>query len=82
MDYMMARRPILCSIDAGNDPVADANCGLTVAPEDPAAVVTAIRALLAVDETKRAAMGERGRAFVMANHTYAVLANRFLAACQ
>jgi glycosyltransferase involved in cell wall biosynthesis len=82
MDYMMARRPILCSIDAGNDPVADANCGLTVAPEDPAAVVTAIRALLAVDDTKRAAMGERGRAFVMANHTYAVLANRFLAACQ
>jgi glycosyltransferase involved in cell wall biosynthesis len=81
MDYMMAGRPILSSIEAGNDPVDEAGCGLTVAPEDPAAVAAGIRALLALDEATRRDMGQRGRAFVLKNHTYAVLAERFLAAC-
>jgi glycosyltransferase involved in cell wall biosynthesis len=80
MDYMMAGRLILSSIDAGNDPVAEAGCGLTVRPEDPEAVVDGLRELLALDEATRQAMGERGRAFVQENHTYPVLAKRFLAA--
>src|SRR5690606_6102044 len=37
MDYMMAARPILHAVEAGNDPVAEAGCGLTVTPEDPPA---------------------------------------------
>lgn len=81
MDYMMAGRPILHAVEAGNDPVAEAGCGLTVAPEDSAAVAAGIRALLAEEGATRNAMGERGRAFVMNNHTYAVLARRFLDAC-
>lgn len=35
MDYMMAGRPVLMAIDAGNDPVVDSGCGLSVKPEDP-----------------------------------------------
>ena len=31
IDYMMAGCAILHSVEAGNDPVADAGCGLTVA---------------------------------------------------
>ena len=34
MDYMMAARAVLHSVEAGNDPVAEAGCGLTVAPQD------------------------------------------------
>ncbi|MFY9509850.1 MAG: glycosyltransferase family 4 protein, partial [Rubrivivax sp.] len=34
MDYMMARRAVLHAVEAGNDPVAEAGCGLTVAPQD------------------------------------------------
>ncbi len=78
MDYMMARRAVLHSVEAGNDPVAEAGCGLTVAPESPAAVAAGLRQLAACSGAERAAMGERGRAFVVAHHSYAVLAARFI----
>ena len=80
MDYMMARRAVLHSVEAGNDPVAEAGCGLTVAPESPAAVAAGLRELAACSSAERAAMGERGRAFVVAHHSYAVLAARFIEA--
>lgn len=81
MDYMMAARPVLHAVEAGNDPVGEANCGLTVKPEDPQAVTQGIRSLLALSDNARKEMGQRGRAFVLEKHTYPVLAQRFLGAC-
>jgi glycosyltransferase involved in cell wall biosynthesis len=78
MDYMMAGCAVLHSVEAGNDPVADSGCGLTVAPEDPVAVADGLRRLAALTADERRAMGERGRAHVLAHHTYPVLAQRFL----
>jgi glycosyltransferase involved in cell wall biosynthesis len=78
MDYMMAACVVLHSVEAGNDPVADAGCGLTVAPESPDAVAEGLRTLAARTPAERAAMGERGRAFVLAHHSYPVLARRFI----
>jgi len=80
MDYMMARAPVLHSVEAGNDPVAEAGAGLTVAPEDAAAVAAGVLKLAALPAAERQAMGERGRSFVLANHTYPVLAARFIEA--
>jgi glycosyltransferase involved in cell wall biosynthesis len=78
IDYMMAARPILHSVEAGNDPVADAGCGLTVAPEDPAAVAHGVRQLMAMAAAERAAMGQRGKAYALRNLSYPVLGERFL----
>jgi len=78
MDYMMAGVPVLHSVDAGNDPVAEAGCGLTVAPEAPDAVAQGLRHLAALSADERLAMGRRGREFVRAHHSYAVLAQRFI----
>lgn len=80
MDYMMAGVPVLHSVEAGNDPVAEAGCGLTVAPESPEAVMQGLRQLAALSPGARRSMGERGRQFVLAHHTYPVLARRFLEA--
>ncbi len=82
MDYMMARVPVLHAVEAGNDPVAESACGLTVAPEDAAASADGLRRLAALPAEERRAMGERGRAFVLAEHTYPVLAQRFIRAVQ
>ncbi len=82
MDYMMAGVPVLHSVEAGNDPVAEAGCGFTVAPESPEAVVQGLRRLAALSADERRAMGARGRDFVRAHHSYAVLARRFIDALQ
>ena len=81
MDYMMAARPVLHAVEAGNDPVREASCGMTVTPDNPQAAVHGIRSLLALSADERHAMGQRGKAFVLANLTYPVLGQRFLAAC-
>ena len=82
MDYMMARTPVLHSVQAGNDPVAESGCGLSVPPQDPGALAAGLLQLTALPLEERRAMGERGRQFVLAHHTYPVLARRFLEALQ
>lgn len=80
MDYMMAARPVLHSVEAGNDAVAEAGCGLTVTPESPEEVARGLRQLSALSPRERRQLGERGRAFVLRHHSYPVLAKQFLAA--
>lgn len=80
MDYMMAGCAVLHSVAAGNDPVAESGCGLTVAPESPEAIADGLLRMAALPPDERQAMGERGRAFILAHHTYPVLAQRFLEA--
>ena len=82
MDYMMAGCAVLHSVDAGNDPVAEAGCGLTVPPESPQAVADGLRILAALPAAERAAMGARGRVHVLAQHSYPELAQRFIDALQ
>jgi len=78
MDYMMAGLPILHSVEAGNDPVAECGCGITVPPEDPGAIAEAILKFSNINKTERTKMGLLGRYFVLQNYTYSVLASKFL----
>lgn len=80
IDYLRAGRAVLHSVEAGNDPVAEAGAGLTVPPEDAQAVADGLLKLAALPAEERAAMGRRGRAFAMANHAFPVLAARFVKA--
>lgn len=78
MDYMMAARPVLMAIDAGNDPVRDAGCGLTVEPENPQAIAQGVKQLLSRSKDERVEIGAKGRSYILDHHTYPVLAKKFL----
>lgn len=80
MDYMMAARPVVCAIDAGNDIVGEAGCGLTIAPEDPQELLAAVRRMRTTPPAERERMGQAGRRHVEQHHLYPVLAERFLRA--
>jgi glycosyltransferase involved in cell wall biosynthesis len=73
-EYMAAGRPVLFAADAANQPVRDADCGRTIAPEDPAALAAAIRSLIAASPSDRARLGTNARAYVERHHDYARLA--------
>ena len=82
MDYMMAAKPIVHSVNAGNDLVSDSNCGLSVPPNDPIAIVGAIEKLIALPEEDRRTLGKNGQQFVRANLSYEILAGNFIHALQ
>ena len=73
-EYMAAGRPVLFAADAANQPVREADCGRTIAPEDPAALAAAIRSLIAAAPQERERLGANARAYVERNHDYARLA--------
>ncbi|WP_099142343.1 glycosyltransferase family 4 protein [Xenorhabdus kozodoii] len=78
MDYMMAENVILSSIQAGNDPVADAACGLTVEAESSKAIADGLIKLSEYSLEEKQQMGKNGRDYVLNNHNYSVLADKFL----
>lgn len=77
-DYMMSGKPVVHAVEAGNDPVAEAGCGLSVEPENATAIAEAIEKLCQMTEEERIQMGANGKQFVLRNHTYPVLAKRFI----
>jgi glycosyltransferase involved in cell wall biosynthesis len=81
MDYMMAGKPIVHSVSAGNDPVMEVGCGLTVPPADPAAVAQAVRQLVQLDSQALQKMGSLGKQFVIEHRAYPTLAKQFLKRC-
>lgn len=74
MDYMMAGKPIVHSVSAGNDPVAEVGCGLTVGPSDVEGVASAILSLAGLSEQERIDMGAKGKKYVMEHRLYPTLA--------
>jgi glycosyltransferase involved in cell wall biosynthesis len=79
IDYMMAGKPVIQAINASNDLVGEAGCGYTIPAEDVEALVDAVLRMMASSETQREEMGRNGRQFAERRHSYAVLAERFLA---
>lgn len=75
-DYMAGRRPIIIASAAINNPVEDAQCGLTVPPGDPAALAEAIVTMARASESQRALWGARGRRHVEERYGYDYLAER------
>ncbi len=78
MDYMMAGIPVLYAIEAGNNLVEEAGCGISVLADDSAALASGIRRFMSLDRAERAGMGARGKEYVIKNLTYELLARQFL----
>jgi len=76
-DYMASARPTIIAVEAANNPIADAHAGISVRPDDPRALASAIKDLAEMDASEREKMGRAGWEYVNRNHSYRSLAERF-----
>lgn len=77
-EYMLSGKPIIHSVHAGNDPVSDANCGISIEPENSNSIVRAIEQLANLSIDERVEIGKRGREFVIQNNLYSILVERYI----
>lgn len=80
MDYMTAEKPIINAIEAGNDPVQEANCGYSIPAENPKALADAILKLRNLPKDELKLLGKNGYLYMTKEHDYKILANKFLQA--
>jgi glycosyltransferase involved in cell wall biosynthesis len=78
LDYMMAAKPVIQAINAGNDLVAESGCGISVPPDDADSLAEAIMRLRCMTDAERQTLGLNGRKYVLDHHDYRVLAQQFL----
>jgi glycosyltransferase involved in cell wall biosynthesis len=78
LDYMMAAKPVIHAVEAGNDLVAESGCGISIPPDNPSAIAQAINKLRQMKPSERELMGKKGREYVLNHHDSRVLARNFL----
>ena len=76
-DYMAGARPIIICSSASNNPILEANSGITVPPAAPHALADAIVNISSLSLEERRRMGIAGREYVEANHSSELIGRRF-----
>lgn len=78
-DYMASHKPVVCAVagDVGTL-VETTGCGITVPPENDAALAQAILEMSLLDEKQRGKMGDNGYIEVINNYSRQKLAHRLL----
>ncbi len=77
-DYMLAAKPVINGIRSDGNPLDLSGCAITIPPEDPQALADAIGTFMQKDAAELAEMGQKGADYVIANHEYTVLAQKFI----
>jgi len=77
-DYMYATKPIIWAIEAGNNLVKEANCGVSVSTNSIQELKEVILKLNQLDKKELMKLGKNGYNFVIKNHSYSELANRLI----
>ena len=77
-DYMMAAKPIVYGVEAANNDVEEASCGITIHPGSAEDVCCAITQLRKMTPAERSEMGQQGKDWVTKNCDYFKLAEQFL----
>ncbi len=77
-DYMMVGNPIIYGVDASNNEVEEAGCGVFFDCDSVASLYESIEFLRKMSPENRKAIGLKGKNWVLKNCEYSVLASKFL----
>jgi len=76
-DYMAAKKPIIFASNAVNNPVREAEGGLTILPEDSQALADAILEIFNMERAERDKMGQNSYDYAEKNHAIPILVDKF-----
>jgi glycosyltransferase involved in cell wall biosynthesis len=76
-DYLAAARPIVFSCNSLNDPVRDAEAGISVPAGDAGSLAEAIARISMLPLRERQRLGANGRAYVLNHHNLASIAEQW-----
>lgn len=77
-DYLYSGKPIIYAIEAANDIVTEAGCGISIKSEDSDEIVKAVETLFGKTPEELAEIGRKGHEYVIKNHSYSELAKKYL----
>jgi len=80
-DYMGAGRPVVYAVEASNNPIEEANAGITVRADDPKDLADGVVKLMQTSLEERRQMGLNGRKYVENRHDLAKLGAVLEKAC-
>jgi len=81
-DYFMCEKPVLHALDAGNDPVQEADAGISVEPYNTEKIDDALHRFCMMSKEERGALGMNGRRYALENLDWKVLGRRYAEICQ
>mgnify|MGYP000580595550 CR=1 FL=1 len=76
MDYLAAGKPIIYAINSSFNPVKEHDLGLSIRPEDGAALSDSIVTMSRLDGLLLGEMGARSRVYAEKSHSYKELASQ------
>jgi glycosyltransferase involved in cell wall biosynthesis len=76
-DYLYSGRPVILAVNSPGNPVECAG-GVVIEPENTDALVAAVEKLYSMSAEERKQMGQNGRQYVLDNHTYPALVQRYM----
>jgi glycosyltransferase involved in cell wall biosynthesis len=76
-EYMAAGLPIVFAIDTTSDEVSKAQCGFSIAAEEPPALANALRQIAQMPADQLREMQQRACEYVQRTHSYEVLARQY-----
>ena len=77
-EYMSAERPVIFSCNSYNNPINEANAGITVPPQNAEALADAAIRLYSLPANERVNMGRRGKQYVKKNHNTKKLVDKLV----
>lgn len=80
VDYMMAGKPIIASYSGYQSMINEAHAGVFVPAGDSETLIKAVVRMAEMTAEERFEIGDRGRAWVLANRSYAALGRAYLSA--
>jgi len=81
-DYLMASKPIIYAINAGNDPVQEAGAGISIEPYNTRELEDALQRFCAMTQAERNTMGMNGHRYALENLDWEILGRRYAEICE